>query len=248
MNATVFRSVPALVGSYLLVPTFEGELGAIDVETGELVWRLPADGVADPRRWRRPARSLVAVRGGADAGFEAYEHDPDAALVREASPTTLALGTMLGAMALVARVALAGRCSCSVACSARAWARRSPAIRRRGGRRRPGSSSTRGKTRTRRRDEQEQAEGRGPTTAPCRAAGLASGAAPNPAGEGCSTRSSRPRGRARRSMPRDPHVARPRSRRPSRGTPVLAIAAVALVASNGSARWPSATRDRSRCS
>ena len=40
------------------------------------------------------------IRGGVRSGLEALEHDPTVALVAEASPTTLALGRMLGAMAL----------------------------------------------------------------------------------------------------------------------------------------------------
>ncbi len=106
MNSAVFRSVPTLVGSHLLVPTLEGEVGAIDVETGELVWRLPGDG-SSIRSLVPAGDMLVAVRGGAESGFEAYEHDPDAALVREASPTTLALAPMLGAMAVAALGVLA---------------------------------------------------------------------------------------------------------------------------------------------
>jgi outer membrane protein assembly factor BamB len=106
MNATAFRSMPTLVGSFLLVPTLEGAIGAIDVEAGEIVWRLPDDGSS--LRSLAPAGGvLIGVRGGARAGFEAYEHDPDAALVREASPTTLALAPMLAAMAGGALVVLA---------------------------------------------------------------------------------------------------------------------------------------------
>ncbi|MGZ8582090.1 MAG: outer membrane protein assembly factor BamB family protein [Actinomycetota bacterium] len=100
-NGAVFRSVPVLVGGSLLVPTLEGELGAIDAETGELIWRLPADGA--PLRSLAPAGDvLVAVRGGVRSGIEAFEHDPDAVLVREPSPTTLATGRMLGAIAIAA--------------------------------------------------------------------------------------------------------------------------------------------------
>jgi outer membrane protein assembly factor BamB len=100
-NAPVFRSVPVLVGAHLLVPTLEGELGAIDAETGELVWRLPADGA--PLRSLAPAGEvLVATRGGVRSGVDALEHDPDAVLVREASPTTLAVGRMVAAIAIAA--------------------------------------------------------------------------------------------------------------------------------------------------
>jgi len=100
-NAPVFRSVPALVGANLLVPTLEGELGAIDAETGELVWLQPADG-APLRSLAATGDVLVAARGGGRSGLEAFEHDPDAVLVREASPTTLAASRMVGAIAIAA--------------------------------------------------------------------------------------------------------------------------------------------------
>ncbi len=45
---------------------------------------------------------LVAVRGADRSGLEGFEHDPGAALVREASPTTLAPGRMVGAIAIAA--------------------------------------------------------------------------------------------------------------------------------------------------
>jgi len=100
-NAPVFRSVPVLVGAHLLVPTLEGELGAIDAETGELVWRLQADG-APIRSVAASGDVLVTVRGADRSGLEGFEHDPGAALVREASPTTLAAGRMVGAIAIAA--------------------------------------------------------------------------------------------------------------------------------------------------
>ncbi|MGH2629068.1 MAG: PQQ-binding-like beta-propeller repeat protein [Actinomycetota bacterium] len=100
-NSIVLRTVPVLVGGYLLVPTTDGELAAIEVASGELVWRGAADG--SPLRAMAVAGDrLVAVRGGAETGFVAFEHDPGASLVREASPTTLSIGPMLGAMAVVA--------------------------------------------------------------------------------------------------------------------------------------------------
>jgi outer membrane protein assembly factor BamB len=100
-NAIVLRTVPVLIGGYLLVPAFDGELGAIEVASGELVWRGPAGG--SPLRFLAVAGDrLIAVRGAAGSGFVAFEHDPQVTLVREASPTTLALGRMLGAMVVVA--------------------------------------------------------------------------------------------------------------------------------------------------
>jgi glucose dehydrogenase len=113
LNAPTFRGVPILIGDHLLVPTIEGALAAIDAATGELVWRMPADGSA-MRALASTADTVVAVRGGARSGIDAFEHDPDAELVREASPTTLDVGRMVGAMAIagigvIAVVLLVGR-------------------------------------------------------------------------------------------------------------------------------------------
>ena len=99
LNSTTIGSVPAVVGDFLLAPTFDGELGAIATETGELVWRSPADG-SPIRALAVAGDRLIAVRARGLNGIEAYEHDPGAMLVSEASPTTLAIGSMLGAMAL----------------------------------------------------------------------------------------------------------------------------------------------------
>ena len=59
LNSTTVGSVPAVVGSFLLVPTLDGELGAIAIDTGELVWRSPADGA--PRRSVRPVGGTRAT-------------------------------------------------------------------------------------------------------------------------------------------------------------------------------------------
>lgn len=99
LNSTTVGSMPAVVGSFLLVPTFDGELGAIATDTGELVWRSPADG-SPIRAMAVAGDRLIVVRGRSLNGVEAYEHDPGAALVAEASPTTLSIGPMLGSMAL----------------------------------------------------------------------------------------------------------------------------------------------------
>jgi outer membrane protein assembly factor BamB len=106
VNTSTFQGVPLLAGDHLLVPTVEGELAAIDVGTGMLVWRRPADDA--PLRAMAPAGDLlVAVRGGARSGLEAFEHDPSVALVTQASPTTLAIGRMLGTMAIAVAPLLA---------------------------------------------------------------------------------------------------------------------------------------------
>ncbi len=110
-NILVLRAAPILVGSTLLVPGAEGQIDAIDVVSGELVWRRAPDD-APVRALAGAGEVLVVVRGAERSGIEAYEHDPDVALLREASPTTLALGRMLGSMAiavpLIAAVILLG--------------------------------------------------------------------------------------------------------------------------------------------
>jgi outer membrane protein assembly factor BamB len=98
-NTLVLRGAPILVGSTLLVPAVDGEIDAIDVSSGLLVWRRAAD-EAPVRALASSGEFLVAVRGGVRSGIEAYEHDPHVTLLQEASPTTLALGRMLGAMAI----------------------------------------------------------------------------------------------------------------------------------------------------
>jgi putative intracellular protease/amidase len=98
-NFLVLRGAPILVRSALLVPGADGQIDAIDVSSGELVWRRAADD-APVRALAGAAELLVVVRGGERSGMEAYEHDPDVALLREASPTTLALGRMLGSMTI----------------------------------------------------------------------------------------------------------------------------------------------------
>ena len=109
LNSTTVGSVPAVVGSFLLVPTLDGELGAIATDTGELVWRSPADGAPIRAMAVAPDR-LIVVRARGLNGVEAYEHDPGVTLVSEASPTTLSIGAMLGSMALalVAVLTVAG--------------------------------------------------------------------------------------------------------------------------------------------
>jgi outer membrane protein assembly factor BamB len=105
-NVATFRSVPALIDGSVVVPSRDGDLGVIDALTGELVWRLEGDGHAI--RAVTPAGDLlVVVRGGGGSGLQALEHDPDAALLAEASPTTADWGPMLATIALAAVPVLA---------------------------------------------------------------------------------------------------------------------------------------------
>ena len=100
-NAPAFRSVPVLVGAHLLVPTLEGSSARSTSR------RASSSGGC--LRTARPLRSLasagevlVATVAAFGSGVDALEHDPDAVLVREASPTTLAVGRMVGAIAIAA--------------------------------------------------------------------------------------------------------------------------------------------------
>ena len=106
-NILVLRGAPILVGSTLFVPGAEGQIDAIDVVSGELMWRRAPDD-APVRALAAAGEFLVVVRGAQRSGIEAYEHDPDVALLREASPTTLALGRMIGSMAIATVPLIAG--------------------------------------------------------------------------------------------------------------------------------------------
>ncbi len=229
MNAAVFRSVPTLVGSYLLVPTFEGELGAIDVETGELVWRLPGDG-SSIRSLAPAGEVLVAVRGGAESGFEAY---------RARSRRRARSGGLPDHAR--ARIACWARwpcppsacwlwCSCWVASWRAVWDRHSVTIHRQRRAVPTQNPSTLGKTRTRRRDEQEQAfDGHWVARTARHPARVRHRHLKPPPGEACSTRSSRPRAAGATSMPTI-RTSLARGVVTVAGTPVLAVAAVAIVA------------------
>jgi outer membrane protein assembly factor BamB len=113
LNQNVFRAGPVAVADYVVVGTVDGDLVALDPSSGELVWRSEAS--ASPIRAVAVAGDrLVVVRAGADAGLQAYVHDPDGALVREASPTTLdpgelALNAGVAGVAVIGLTLLLGR-------------------------------------------------------------------------------------------------------------------------------------------
>jgi outer membrane protein assembly factor BamB len=115
INAFVVRTVPVLSGSSLLTTTTLGSLIAIDAETHDLVARSTGDGPQGYLGAMAVTPDLVvAVKGGHHPGLVAFEHDPDAALLAEPSPTVLVPGTMLANFAITAVpmlliFALAGR-------------------------------------------------------------------------------------------------------------------------------------------
>ncbi len=109
INERVLRSAPVAIGdSQLVVPTTGGQLFAIDVTTGELVWESGSLG-HQLRTLAVTPDVLIAAVGGDAPGLVAFVHDPDGTLVRRASPTTLdplalvvGLGVGLIPVALVA--------------------------------------------------------------------------------------------------------------------------------------------------
>jgi hypothetical protein len=103
LNAVSVRSVPVLSGSALLVTTVRGSLATIDVERRELVARTWAEGPQGYLGAMALTRDLViVVKGGHHPGLVAFEHDPDAALLAEPSPTVLVAGTMVKDFAVAA--------------------------------------------------------------------------------------------------------------------------------------------------
>ncbi|HEX6230217.1 MAG TPA: PQQ-binding-like beta-propeller repeat protein [Actinomycetota bacterium] len=100
-NELILRSSPVRSGGVALVGLNDGRLGAVDLETGRLVWRGgPTPGLVGTIAVSGDA--VVAVKGGPEAGLIAFEHDPAATLVDAPSPTELALGTTLARASLAA--------------------------------------------------------------------------------------------------------------------------------------------------
>ena len=119
-NAPAFRSVPVLVGAHLLVPTLEGELGAIDAETGELVWRLPADG-APLRSLASAGEVLVATRGGFDRASTPSSTIPTPCSSERRRPRRWRW-VAWSARSRSRRSCCSSSCSCWDGCSPPAWA------------------------------------------------------------------------------------------------------------------------------
>lgn len=103
LNAIAVRSVPVMIGDFLLVTTDGGELVAIDTRSHDLVSRTAGSG---PQGHLGPmaiaAELVVAVKGGHHPGLVAFEHDPDAALLSIPSPTVVSIGPMVADLAIAA--------------------------------------------------------------------------------------------------------------------------------------------------
>jgi outer membrane protein assembly factor BamB len=99
-NEGVGRSSAVVVGTTALVPTVEGSVQAIDLDAGERIWRSPQGSAL--RDLALAPDLLVGVRAGEGNGLVAFEPDPDGTLVRDVSPTVLALGPLFLNYLLVA--------------------------------------------------------------------------------------------------------------------------------------------------
>jgi len=106
LNEVVLRSSPVVSGSSVLLGLGDGRLVAVDVASGHLVWEsAPSAGLVGTIALS--SDSVIAVKGGRDAGLIAFEHDPQGALVDVPSPTQLEGGTTLTRWALAAVIVFA---------------------------------------------------------------------------------------------------------------------------------------------
>ncbi len=102
-NELVVRSSPVVVGPHVVVGLGDGRLAAFDASDGDLVYESAASpGVLGALAFSHEA--LVATKGGAEPGLVAFEHDPEASLVRVPSPTIPVPGRLLGWFALAAAI------------------------------------------------------------------------------------------------------------------------------------------------
>lgn len=113
LNVSTPRTPVVVAGGHVLVATSEGQLAAIDLGSGRLVWKGHV-GDALLRSLAITTDVVVGVRGGADGGLVAFSHDGEGVLVSEVSPTELDLPALLGAfaaaaVALIVLLALGGR-------------------------------------------------------------------------------------------------------------------------------------------
>lgn len=101
VNEPVTRSAAVVAGGSVLVPTSNGRLAAIDLESGLLVWQSGQDD-ALLRSLALTPMVVVGVRGGAESGLVGFVEDPDGTLVSLVSPTELDLPKLLFAFGAAA--------------------------------------------------------------------------------------------------------------------------------------------------
>jgi outer membrane protein assembly factor BamB len=101
LNTPLYRAGPLVVGDRVVTATFDGDVVAFDVASGDLVWRGHVSD--DPiRDLAADADALVVVGSRADTGVIGLSHDASGTLVREQSPTVFDLTALLVALGAVA--------------------------------------------------------------------------------------------------------------------------------------------------
>ncbi len=104
-NQQELRSSPVVVGDTVLLGLGDGSLGAVDTGSGHLVWRSAATpGLVGAMAVT--GGSVVAVKGGANGGLVAFEHDPAGRLIDVESPTVPRYGRIAGTFVVALVVVL----------------------------------------------------------------------------------------------------------------------------------------------
>jgi outer membrane protein assembly factor BamB len=106
-DSIVLRGSPVGVGDAAVLGLGEGELVAVDLASGRLIWRH-ATGDGELGGIAVGPDTLVVKKGGREGGLVAFAHDPEGELVSEVSPTELDLAEMLSNLGLGLLVVLAG--------------------------------------------------------------------------------------------------------------------------------------------
>lgn len=102
----VVLSSPVVSGDTVLLGQNDGRLVALNAASGHLVWQ----GGTGPGRLGALALApdtIVAEKGGRDAGLIAFEHDPEGRLIDVPSPTELDTPTTLSRIGIAAVVVIA---------------------------------------------------------------------------------------------------------------------------------------------
>jgi outer membrane protein assembly factor BamB len=106
-ESIVLRGSPVGVGDAAVLGLGEGELTALDIDSGRLIWRH-ATGAGELGGIAVGTDTLVVKKGGREGGLVAFAHDPEGELISEVSPTELDLTRMLSNLGLGLLVVVAG--------------------------------------------------------------------------------------------------------------------------------------------
>jgi outer membrane protein assembly factor BamB len=106
-ESIVLRGSPVGVGDAAVLGLGEGELTALDLDSGRLIWRR-ATGDGELGGIAVGTDTLVVKKGGREGGLVAFAHDPEGELISEVSPTELDLTRMLSNLGLGLLIVVAG--------------------------------------------------------------------------------------------------------------------------------------------